>query len=575
MNKLNSVMKNRIILTVIFVLILCVNIFYLQKKSGYFVDEGMTLFLANGNYNGAVTSKSDSTLFDFIEQFVWKGNLSSTIENVTGMLKELTSAGNYSKKGTVEWYDAARELLQGKRGWIRGDELFDQLTVPEDERFQYAQVFVNQAVDVHPPLFYLAVHTVFSLFPGTYSDGYIFAINLIALLLTCIVLYKIVRMISDNLLLPILSIAIYGFSQGFISTAMYFRMYALFALFAMLTVYLYLLIEKEGYKLSRKRSIQLILVTVLGFYTHYYYIIFLFPWFVMTAWKLLGRHMNKEFWSYFKRMILAGIISLIIWPLSVYHILFGYRGTEAVANLVSTSLPIRIASYYTIMRNAFFWDKNWLFIPMMLLGILISVLYIRKRTAKFFFRRTEIQLLLVCIFYTLIICQVAPSRADRYIMCVYPVIAMLISMLFVWVVKRLNGKAEFAAVLAGIWIMGGLIFTTPNYLYLENTNNILGIEEDRSQVNCVMISDDDWRGFPVVLKLSEFHEVIVLGEDEMPVLDSEKPLDSSTGLLIYVLKELEQKDNLRKICEYLDYEYDKIEMISSDIEDFNAYLIEV
>ena len=99
--------------------VLIVNTYYLGQKSGYYVDEGMTLFLANGHYNGAVTSKSDSDLTDFLKTFVLKDSVGSTISNLVQMLKELTTAGNYSEEGTVEWYDSARNMLQGERTWMR------------------------------------------------------------------------------------------------------------------------------------------------------------------------------------------------------------------------------------------------------------------------------------------------------------------------------------------------------------------------------------------------------------------------------------------------------------------------
>ena len=135
-------------------------------------------------------------------------------------------------------------------------------------------------------------------------------------------------------------------------------------------------------------------------------------------------------------------------------------------------------------------------------------------------------------------------------------------------------KTGFAVLIAGIWILGGLILTTPNYLYMEYEQKTLGTEKDCSELNCLMISDDDWRGFPVALRLSEFEEVIVLGEDEKSVLASEKPQGENRDLLIYVLKELDQEQNLREACEYLGYEYVGTEMITSDVEDFNAYLVE-
>lgn len=250
------------------IMILTVNIHYLKMKSGYFVDEGMTLFLSNGNYNGAVTSRSDSNLQDFLDEFVFKDSLPATVSNVFAMLKELTTAGNYSIEGTVAWYDAARSLLQGKRTWISGDELFRQLTTSKGERFQYAQVYLNQAMDVHPPLYYLLVHTVFSLFPGSYRDAYLFAVNIIALLMTCVVLWKMGRLFSDELFLSVLAVVIFGFSQGFVSCAVYFRMYAVFTFFSALTLYLHLLIEYSGCPANKKTLCALTGSVVLGFYTH-------------------------------------------------------------------------------------------------------------------------------------------------------------------------------------------------------------------------------------------------------------------------------------------------------------------
>ena len=41
---------------------------------------------------------------------------------------------------------------------------FDEgMTVAEGQQFQYKQVFMNQMNDVHPPLYYLIMHTILSL----------------------------------------------------------------------------------------------------------------------------------------------------------------------------------------------------------------------------------------------------------------------------------------------------------------------------------------------------------------------------------------------------------------------------
>lgn len=574
---MKQISKNRIILGILLVLILALNIYYLQMKSGYYVDEGMTLFLSNGNYNGAVTSQADGNLYDFLEKFVFKDGVAATISNLYSMLRELVSAGNYSKEGTVEWYDAARNLLQGHRTWMDGQDLFEQLTASRGERFQYIQVYLNQAMDVHPPFYYLLIHTVFSLFPGTYSDAYLFAVNMIALLGSCVVLYKTSKLISQNFRLPFLSVVIFGFSQGFVSCALYFRMYAIFTLFALLTVYIHLRMELEGYQFSRKLSRMLIVTIVLGFYTHYYYIIFLFPFFAITVLRLLFEKEKAKLIQYIKKLILAGIISLVIWPLSLYHILFGYRGTEAVANVMAGGLITRMKNYYHVLIRAFFYNSGWFFLIVLAVGLGATIFCVKKGLGKKIISLCEI--LFSCLFYLVIVNQIAPSQSDRYIMCIYPVISLLLACIItkaVEVVTKTDKVKNILAIAVSVVIMTcAICVIQPNYLYLEKGEGVLGITQDPSQLNCLMIADDDWRGFPEAVNLSRFNQVMVLGQTELEDLKKEKPANTETDMIIYVLKELDQEAMLQQACSSLEFDLSMTENISSDLEDFNAYLVDV
>ena len=111
-------------LALLLALVAALSIFWAGQKSGYFVDEGMTLYLANGNYTGAVTSRPEGTIQDFLKEYVLRDSLPATAANLVEMLKQLAGAGNYSQQGSVAWYDAARALLQGRRVWMEGSELF-------------------------------------------------------------------------------------------------------------------------------------------------------------------------------------------------------------------------------------------------------------------------------------------------------------------------------------------------------------------------------------------------------------------------------------------------------------------
>ena len=573
---MKKVLLNYIVIFIMLVILLSNSVHYLNMKSGYFVDEGMTLFLANGDYNGAVTSKSEAGIEDFLNEFVIRDSFKATWGQLTNMLKELTTAGNYSIEGSVEWYDAARSMLQGERAWITGEELFKQLTVSEGERFHYGRVFLNQAMDVHPPFYYLLVHTVFSLFPETYNDGYLFGINIFFLLMCCLVLYHLGKELSQNSFFPFLATMIFGFSQGFLSCAVYFRMYAVLTFSAILTVYIHLLLEKKGYQYGKKMAVLLCGTLILGFYTHYYYIIFYVPVFLITVIHLVIERRKKELQRYIKEMVFSGILSIIIWPLSIYHILFSYRGTEASSNLVAGGLINKIFRYYHVICKAFFYDREWLFWGVFLLGIGLGVLYTRQRRHESIFGNWIVKLLIVIVFYIIIISQIAPDQSDRYIMCIYPFIALLISLVLIKWMERLfqNDKMQKAVIilLGGIIIIISNCLNSPNYLYREQAFMKLGTNQKPENMNCLMLSDDDWRGFSEALDLSRFKQVIVLGMPELDILKDKHPKEMGCNMVIYVLEGLEQEPTLLQICNNLQIPYESITNIDSDMEGFQAYL---
>lgn len=566
--------KQHLALALVLALAVAVSAFWLSLKSGYFVDEGMTLYLANGSYTGAVTSRPGGTITDFLREYVFRESLPATAANLVDMLKQLTGAGNYSQQGSVAWYDAARALLQGKRVWMEGGELFDQLTVPPGQGFNYLQVYMNQAVDVHPPLYYLLVHTLFSI-GGGYSDWYFFLINITALVLTCILLYRTAWHFSGEPTLPLLAVALYAFSQGFISTAVYFRMYALLTFWVMLTVYLHQLLEDCDYRPGKKLTAALVATVALGFYTHYYYVVFLFPLFLLHAARLLLAGKKPECLGYFLRLLAGGVVSLCLWPLSLYHILFGYRGTEAVGNLVSAALFGKMAVYYNILVNAFFFGSGLLFWLTVAVGVALLAMSLRLRGWKGTAASRLVQLLPVTLFYILVVIQISPALEDRYLMCIYPLVALFLAVTLLtpfWLIRHTLRERWVVPVILGVAAaMGALLVVTPNYLYLENRDLTLGIDSDPADVDCLLVADDDWRGFPVALDLSRFHQVMVVGEEEMLQLGEEMPADPTREMVIYLFEELPQRKTLREVSEKLSL--GDAEEISSDIVGFNAYLV--
>ncbi len=60
------------------------------------------------------------------------------------------------------------------------------------------QQFIIKQRDVHPPLFYILVHFVSSIYLGHFSKYIIFSINLIFFILTCIFICKIFKLYNKE-----------------------------------------------------------------------------------------------------------------------------------------------------------------------------------------------------------------------------------------------------------------------------------------------------------------------------------------------------------------------------------------
>lgn len=555
---------------VILILSLIINVHYLDLKSGYYVDEGMTLFLANGHYNGAVTSKSDYDIGDFISMYVIKDGdgITDVISNVCGMLSELANAGNYSKEGTVEWYDNARNMLQGTSNWMTGADLKKEIVAESGSRFQYGQVYINQALDVHPIFYYALVHTIFSLFPDIYSDAFLFSVNIFFLILTCIMLYKMICTFWNDENVALLSVAIYGFSQGFASCAVYFRMYAVLTFFVVCTLYYHLYIRiRESEFIERKSNwIKLGAVVWLGFNTHYYYILFLVPLFVMTCARVWKNKILRI--KYIKTMMLTGVASLVVWPFSIYHILFGYRGTEAASNILSAGILKKVVGCLQEISNAFFAGNIGVVVIFVVL-VVITFIISNKNDSRLFYS----EMIIPGIVYLLIVAQIAPVISDRYLMCLFPIMACMISIVFIRIIEMYIKKD----IIQKFMILGCMVVffianqynVTPNYLYREQADKVLGANIQEKDSNCLMVGFDHGQGFSEVTKLSKFKNVLVVGREEIDMIRPFEDMENDE-LVIYAFEALQQEEVLTQVSKRLDFQV-QFEEVESDIDCFKAY----
>lgn len=178
--------------------------------------------------------------------------------------------------------------------WVDSQVFADYITVGEEDRFAYDSVLSNMKIDSHPPLFYLALHTVSSIFQGTYSLWYGFAIGLVCFIILEIYIFKLGRFLTKSNLWGLLLVAFYGFSIGALNTYIFVRQYSMVTMFAGMLIYYHarVLFAKEKKEL-RNSLIMLAVSTAGGCLTHYYFLVYAFMhaavFFVWFALKKQGK----------------------------------------------------------------------------------------------------------------------------------------------------------------------------------------------------------------------------------------------------------------------------------------------
>ena len=223
------------------------------------------------------------------------------------------------------------------------------VTVQPDDAFNFAQVWKNSAIDVHPPLYYGLLHFVSSFTPTHYSIWQGLVINIFFFVLSQYILYKIAKILFEDRLYRLLVVFLFGFSIGVFDLVLTIRMYMLLTFTTLACLWLNLrVIQTEDNKVLS----LIAMIHVFGLLTNYCYAVFAF----VTS-LFVGLHFlfNKKMLMLIK-FIFAGLFSLlfsyIIFPNWVAQFFgTGYRGREALGALFFSDLTGKIDKYWDLLQS--------------------------------------------------------------------------------------------------------------------------------------------------------------------------------------------------------------------------------
>lgn len=463
------------------------------------------------------------------------------------------------------------EALEGT--WVSGDYFRDYLEVLPNQRFKYGSVIFNQKNDAHPPLFYMVLHTISSLFPNTFSKWYGILPNIFYFLISMLLLFRFSKRLLKNEWLALSVIVAYGFSAGAISNVIYIRMYML------LTLWIVALLDLHtkwilGEAQKPKELFWLVAITYLGCMSHYYFFIVAFFVGFYYFFYLLLQKRTSDAVRYCAAMFFSLLLIAVTFPTAYKKLFFDERGGEAVHNLFSLHDFVHNAvRYFEILGEQLFACKlQYFLLALLVLGGFALLHWVwnhckdgstPSEDIRIFRTLNERQnrvlaavlfLAWVLCCYLAVIAKIAPYQVDRYIFGIYPPFLLLVFFLLYRSIRYWCAPAVSLVLMLLISI--GLAAFGVNgkhvqYIYADHKDNVRIMEEHAGEV-CLYITWDYYKLVGNALELEYMGSVHADVPDRIEELPSmvDPAIDK---MIVYVDEDFDQEEILGRVCESLGF----------------------
>lgn len=451
--------------------------------------------------------------------------------------------------------------------WHSKEYYEDYLAVNENEIGDYAQVYENQKNDVHPPFYYLLLRFAmrfsidhFSVWPGIILNIVIYAFITIFMYL---IMQKLIcgkpRAKEKAIILAFTSSVI----MSSLNNVIYIRMYALSTLNILITTFLHMkLLDKE------KASIKLLLAigvsALIGSLTHYYYLFYLVMLAIMFVIKYIRKKEYKNLIFYVVTVLLAGGASLAIFPYSIQHMFFGYRGQGFISKLLDIQEFLKnIGSY--ILKIQLFTFNNLLIVILFVIAILFIFKLVKKK--KIEKNKYLPYIFLPILFYFILVSIASPWVELRYIMP----ICSLVFILIIYVLYELLNIAfdeKKSSILIGITLclilIASFIFKIePEVLYSDKKEIVQKLENELNVPTIFMFESNHNRFLDDILLFAKINESYIaknFNGNEENIKEILQGKDISNGIVLFI-NEGQDNDKLIEIVKnatnLTNYTYEK------------------
>ena len=434
-------------------------------------------------------------------------------------------------------------------------------SVDPGERFRYDIVWQNQSRDVHPPMYYLILHTICSFIPNAFSIWFAAVINILFALGVLFFLGQLVfTLTQDEGARTLVSIA-FICSAGILSSVAFLRMYIM-AMFWTIAL-AYVVVKRIGLKNDFKGWLAIFVCTAGGALTHYYCIIYAVFLSIFYGCYLIYKKQWKETAFFCLTQGMAAGVSICVFPSIVKHIFFSTRGVESFDNMAEEGLSdsfVRIKEFWHLIDTELF---GGLLLCIICVFILFSIKdggWRLHKTLRYADKTTLIRYLSIicpCVLYFLLVSRIAVYIQDRYMFPIYGVLfAVIISGISLWCRKIM--KAQYMYML--VWIL--VIITvvgwkdgTLDYL-CKSTEPLLASAAKHSYADCVYVYDDNYRINASYKEVSNYNSVTFYKLNDLDMLSTSDLSTRYELVLTTMLEDEEVLDRVLELCPYLNaYDY--------------------
>jgi hypothetical protein len=529
---------------------------FISLKEGYHMDELLSFELSNAEFTPwIVPTQPVGRLEKFVENEIRGESFAETVGNIVDTIKDIAANRGNSKMLSYK-ADVYDEPV-----WISSQEFTDYITAGDEDSFNYLSVYFNVKDDNHPPLHFMLLHTISSIFKNTVSPWLGCFINLVAAAGIMILLFKIADIYGNaflneksgnNKTFRIAAVIFYGLSAGAAATVLLIRMYAMLAFFCV--AYFYIHIKKWQDKGFGRKNGILILVTVLGFLTQYFFLFYCLILAAVTAVCLLGSKRIKELLIYIRSMIIAAVTGIILFPFAIADVFSSSRGVEALENLSkgTDGYGERVVDFFKILADRC--GGIGIILVCAAAVLFIATGYIKKGAGKSSGGKSALVWMLVIPVagYFLVASRMAPYRVDRYIMPLFPFVTFgIVLVLF----TSCGEKNNLCRIITGLLIiiqvagLGEYYGDDSSYLY-KGYKTQLNLAKEYSEYPCICV----YAGvgyYENLVEFTEYDRTLLVTENELETrqeTDSISNLEQAVVIIKYGVE-------LQKVEQVLEQKY--------------------